>query len=141
LSALRRLARDGRRVIIPMHPRTLAAVRRFRLSTSGLIVLPPASYVDMLCLEANAWAVVTDSGGAQKEAYWLRVPCLTLRNETEWPETLATGWNTLVGTDPKRIVRSGRRITRPRRHPALYGSGRAAQKLVADLVRWGGKDR
>jgi UDP-GlcNAc3NAcA epimerase len=73
---------------------------------------------------------VTDSGGIQKEAYWLGVPCVTMRNETEWVETVAGGWNVLVGTDPEKIVRAVADARRAAAHPELYGDGHAAEKCV-----------
>jgi UDP-GlcNAc3NAcA epimerase len=94
-------------VLLPLHPRT-----RHRLA-DGLVpknveLRPPASYLEMLTLTRHARRVLTDSGGLQKEAVWLGTPCLTLRAETEWIETQASGWNQVVGTDPERIVAAAR---------------------------------
>src|SRR5438093_947932 len=82
---------------------------------------------------SSARLVLTDSGGLQKEAYWLSVPCVTLRDETEWVETTQAGWNTLAGSDSERIVHAVRSFSAPERHPALYGDGDAAARCV-DLL-------
>jgi UDP-N-acetylglucosamine 2-epimerase len=84
----------------------------------------------MMALVRNARAVLTDSGGLQKEAYWLGVPCITLREETEWTETVAAGWNVLAGSDPQRIVAAAA-VTPPPHRPELYGDGHAAERVVA----------
>jgi UDP-N-acetylglucosamine 2-epimerase len=88
-------------------------------------------YLDFLALEAEARAVLTDSGGVQKEAYMLAVPCVTLRAETEWPETVAAGWNVLAGADGGAII-AGVEATPPTEHPDLFGDGRAAER-IADI--------
>lgn len=92
-------------VIVPLHPRTRAALRSTELP-NNVEVIKPVGYFQMLSLLKHAAAVLTDSGGVQKEAYWLEVPCITLRNETEWVETLHGGWNRLVGADPDAIQRA-----------------------------------
>lgn len=122
-------------VVVPLHPRTRKRLEQFGLAAgSNVLVVDPVGYLDMLALEAAAACVLTDSGGVQKEAYYLRVPCVTLRDETEWVETVATGWNALAGTDPARIVDA---VTRRCRgglpHPTLYGDGDTAGRIVALL--------
>jgi UDP-N-acetylglucosamine 2-epimerase len=124
--------------VFPVHPRT-----RTRLEAAGLwdrlaerrslVLLPPVGYLDFTALLVSARAVLTDSGGVQKEAYFHGVPCLTLREETEWVETVAAGWNRLVGMDPARVVARLADLRAPTGRPALYGDGRAAER-VADLV-------
>jgi UDP-N-acetylglucosamine 2-epimerase len=98
-------------------------------------MIDPLGYLDMLMLEQNADIILTDSGGIQKEAYFFRVPCITLRPETEWVETVEAGWNILVGTDPARIVQAvaeaKRDDTRP---PDLFGDGQASAKIVDCLA-------
>ena len=74
--------------------------------------------------------ILTDSGGLQKEAYWLGVPCITLRDETEWVETVQAGWNVVVGADTARIVQAASSLAPPKARPALYGDGQAARQIV-----------
>jgi UDP-N-acetylglucosamine 2-epimerase len=95
--------------------------------------LEPVGYLDMIRLEQSARLILTDSGGVQKEAYWLGVPCLTLREETEWVETVQAGWNVLVGADASRIRQTVGSFVRPAARPALYGDGRAAERCVQAL--------
>jgi UDP-N-acetylglucosamine 2-epimerase len=124
----------GEPVIVPLHPRTRAALAAMACPTTPQVrLIDPVGYLDMLALIASARLVLTDSGGVQKEAYWLGVPCLTLRSETEWVETVHAGWNTLVGDDPTRIVEAARCVAPPAVHPPLYGDGRAAARCVALL--------
>src|SRR5205814_1735963 len=102
---LEALARLDRPVVIPLHPRTRAALEGAAgvPATGTLRIIEPLGYLDMLALMEAADAVLTDSGGLQKEAYWLGVRCVTLREETEWTETLAGGWNQLTGATEARI--------------------------------------
>jgi UDP-N-acetylglucosamine 2-epimerase len=94
---------------------------------------PPAGYLDFAALASQARVILTDSGGVQKEAYWYEVPCVTLRDTTEWVETIETGWNRLVGTDPGAIVTATRDAAPGPDHPPLYGDGHAAD-LIADVL-------
>jgi UDP-N-acetylglucosamine 2-epimerase len=119
-------------VVIPLHPRTQKRIAEYRITPSdNLRVLEPLGYLDMIALAADSGCVLTDSGGVQKEAYYLQVPCVTLREETEWVETVAAGWNVLAGTDAGRIVAAVHaRPDKCRRHPALYGDGMTARRIV-----------
>jgi UDP-GlcNAc3NAcA epimerase len=114
-------------VVFPVHPRTREAVARFGLDTSALRLVPPLGYLDMCLLVARAGLVLTDSGGLQKEAYFHGVPCVTLRAETEWTETVEHGWNRLVGTPDWRT---------PRRHIDDYGEGAAAAACLDAIEAW-----
>ena len=117
-------------MVFPIHPRTRAAVERSRLSLDGLTVVSPCSYLDMHRLLHGATTVYTDSGGLQKEAYFHRTPCVTLRHETEWVETVEHGWNRLWnGPD-----------YRPRRDIPEYGDGNASPKIAAHLTDWLARD-
>ena len=131
---LEALARLERPVVFPMHPRTRLALASSDLETPPHVqVIEPVGYLDMLALERSAAMVLTDSGGVQKEAYLLGVPCTSFREETEWPETLTDGWNVLAGNDPARIVAAANR-KRPSGQPAkLFGDGHAAEHIVRYL--------
>ena len=119
------------RVILPLHPRTSAALARDGLTPPANVELrEPVTYSRMLALERDAVAVATDSGGVQREAYLWGVPCITLREETEWVETVETGWNTLVGADPD-AFRAALERERPALRPPIFGDGCAAQRIAA----------
>ena len=133
------LAQLPRRVIFPLHPRTRKLIDQHRLyelleAPAQVETLPPLSYLDMLALEQNAHHILTDSGGVQKEAYFFGVPCLTLRPETEWVETVASGWNVLVDVDPERILETSLNHSWPAGSPPqVFGDGNAAQQIAALL--------
>jgi UDP-N-acetylglucosamine 2-epimerase len=121
-------------VVFPLHPRTAAAIEEQGHRLGGHVrPRPAAGYLDFAALASQARVVLTDSGGVQKEAYWYGVPCVTLRDSTEWVETVELGWNRLVGSDPDRIVKAARAAEAPSQHPPLYGDGRAADS-IADLI-------
>ncbi len=121
-------------VILPAHPRTRQAMERIAYRPSGsLRILDPVGYLDMLMLEQHATRIFTDSGGVQKEAYFASVPCITLREDTEWTETLEAGWNTLVGAEPARILDAARNFYPPAKQPPLYGDGQASEQIAAIL--------
>jgi UDP-GlcNAc3NAcA epimerase len=108
-------------VVFPVHPRTAGRIRTLGLTLAGVILCEPVGYIDMARLLGGAVTVCTDSGGLQKEAYFHRVPCVTLREETEWTETVSSGWN--------RLWRGPDYIT-PRNDIADYGDGHAAAQVV-----------
>ena len=134
-SAFDQLEQNGLTVALPLHPRTQKALHGSGINTGRVHVMVPVSYEDMLCLETNAHVIITDSGGIQKEAYWLGVPCITVREETEWVETVEAGWNLLAGSDPDRIVGAVERAQINGNRPSLYGNGDAAEKIVEILLR------
>jgi UDP-N-acetylglucosamine 2-epimerase len=128
LAALDRLAQP---VLFPAHPRTRAAIHDSGLVTGPNVHLTaPLGYADMISLQENARLVLTDSGGMQKEAYWLGVPCLTLRDETEWVETVQLGWNVLVGANTDRIVARAADVRVPDARPELYGDPESAARCA-----------
>ncbi len=114
-------------VVFPVHPRTRDAIARFALDTSALRLVPPLGYLDMCLLVAKAALVLTDSGGLQKEAYFHGVPCVTLRGETEWTETIEHGWNRLVEQPAWHT---------PRRPITDYGDGAAAAACLDAIEAW-----
>jgi UDP-GlcNAc3NAcA epimerase len=126
-------------IIFPVHPRTRQKISELGLDTSQSKIknpqfIDPVGYLDMLMLEQNSRLILTDSGGMQKEAYWLGVPCVTLREETEWVETVESGRNVLVGTEPDRILAGLKHIFPSSDQPsALFGAGQSAQEIVRIL--------
>lgn len=120
-------------VVLPLHPRTEARLNEFGLrerAASALHLLPPLGYLEFSGLLAQARVMLTDSGGVQKEAYVAGVPCITLRDTTEWTETVTAGWNTLVDLDAA-AARTALSAPLPADHPELYGDGHAAERVVA----------
>jgi UDP-N-acetylglucosamine 2-epimerase len=99
-----------------------------------LHIIEPVGYLDMLVLERSARLILTDSGGVQKEAYFFAVPCLTLREETEWVETVESGWNRLVGADRTAIVTAAQASWPEGKPPSVFGDGHAADKIAGLLV-------
>lgn len=146
LSALNQVAADGLALIFPVHPRTAGALK-LRCQTWSphprLRLIEPLGYLDMINLVQNARVTLTDSGGLQKEAFFLGCPCVTLRDETEWVETVAAGGNTVVGADPSRIVAAVNAWAQ--RYPrgaaefagaagAAFGTGDAAERILQALL-------
>ncbi len=124
-------------IVFPVHPRTRSAMERLNLSFAPHVVaIEPVGYLDMLALESTARAVLTDSGGVQREAYFLSIPCITLREETELTETVEVGWNRLVGAEPNRILEAVHHFVPPAEHPPLFGDGRAAER-IAEIIEAG----
>ncbi len=133
LSALGALAEP---VLFPAHPRTAASVERFGLTelvTANIRLSEPVGYSESLALAKNARVVATDSGGLQKEAYFFGVPCVTMRDSSEWVETIQSGWNVLVGTDREALAAALAEPPRGAQHPAFYGRGDAGERLAVAL--------
>jgi len=122
-------------VVFPVHPRTRKIIEQAGMGATlhDITVIDPVSYLDMLRLEQSAAAILTDSGGMQKEAYFFEIPCMTLRDETEWVETLEHGWNILVGADREAMLSGFRSIIRSERSPSdtfPFGDGASSEKIV-----------
>jgi UDP-GlcNAc3NAcA epimerase len=135
VAALDEVARGVCPVLWPMHPRTAAVLAGMGRSPGAVRVIPPAPYLEMLRLEGRARFILTDSGGVQKEAYFLRVPCITLRDETEWVETLENGCNVLAGACPEKILAAVERAAGAGPWGSPYGDGRAAEAMLRELAR------
>ncbi|GAA0676549.1 non-hydrolyzing UDP-N-acetylglucosamine 2-epimerase [Natronoarchaeum mannanilyticum] len=125
-------------VVLPAHPRTVAALREFDLwerATESVEIVDPVGYLSFVSLVERARCVATDSGGVQKEAFYLDTPCVTLRDTTEWTETVDAGWNRLVGADAEQIADAIRSAGDLPPKPDLYGNGTAASRIVRTLER------
>jgi UDP-GlcNAc3NAcA epimerase len=133
IEALNALARGGMAIIFPAHPRTKQYLQHAQIELHPLVrVVDPLPFAQMVSMTKNARVVLTDSGGLQKEAMWLGVPCVTLRDETEWVETVQSGWNDLVGADTDAIVHAATRSTEGLIPHEL--SGGAADRIVAEIA-------
>jgi UDP-GlcNAc3NAcA epimerase len=128
------LNRVSEKIVFPVHPRTRNALARIDVRfASHVRLIEPVGYFDMMMLEENARLIATDSGGVQREAYFLGIPCLTLRDETEWGETVQVGWNKLIGIEPDHILAAWRNFTPPVERPPIFGDGTAAQRIAQIL--------
>ena len=119
-------------VVLPLHPRTRNLLSSYDIDCgANICIIEPVGYLDMLRLSGDSACILTDSGGLQKEAYYLGVPCVTMRRETEWVETVEAGWNIVTGVDRKRIgVAVAKLASPPHYHPPLYGDGKTAKKIL-----------
>lgn len=122
-------------IIFPIHPRTRARLEKYDISWKKHIrFIEPVGYLDMLTLERSAYRILTDSGGVQKQAFFLRVPCVTLREETEWVETVEAGWNVLVGSRSQAILEAVAFSTPETPQQKLFGEGDAAIRIARSLA-------
>lgn len=137
LKGLKLLHRElGVPVLFPMHPRTRNRILESNLELEGVVSISPVGFLEFLALEENAKLVLTDSGGVQEEACILKVPCVTLRDNTERPETLAVGGNLLVGTDPDRIVTGAKKmLSKQRTWSNPFGDGHAGHRIVSIIKK------
>ena len=129
--------KSGKKIAMPLHPRTRKYLDRYGLLgtfSKRILITEPANYIDMLALQMNAKKIVTDSGGIQKEAYYLKVPCITLGNSTGWPETVSDGWNLLTGHDGEKIKKAINNFKPNSKQKKHYGNGNAIKKIV-NLLR------
>jgi len=128
------------KVFVPVHPRTKNVLEKFNLLNDvpeNLILNEPVSYKEMIALEKNAKLIITDSGGVQKEAYFFKVPCVTVREETEWIELVNAGWNKLAGTHKDKIVETVFEELRRKKFSQwvdFYGGGKASDRIVRILI-------
>jgi UDP-GlcNAc3NAcA epimerase len=132
--ALERIAREVCPVVLPLHPRTRKALTLAEVEPRHVNVIGPVSYLEMLLLEGRARFILTDSGGVQKEAYFARVPCVTLREETEWVETLENRCNVLAGADENAIVEAVRSDVSRGPWTEAYGSGATGRAILSELA-------
>lgn len=128
-------------VVLPLHPRTKNVIHTdhflsdFLRNAKNINVIEPVSYIDMIMLEKHAFRILTDSGGVQKEAYFHSVPCITLRNETEWVETIDAGWNILAGTTMQGILNAYQCSSQPTTTITEYGTGHTATTIIDILCK------
>ena len=139
LSAIiRAIIGSKKKIVFPVHPRTRKYLNEYGLyseleKANNILMTEPVSFLDMIWLEKNAQCILTDSGGVQKEAYFYHIPCITLRAETEWVETVSDGWNCLVGADDERIEAAIESFSPNKPQKGHYGDGTASEKIVATL--------
>lgn len=135
VAGLQTIARTMK-VVLPLHPRTrqILADQDLLGSLGGVLVTDPLPFLDMIALEKSAAAIVTDSGGVQKEAFFFQVPCITIRDETEWVETVELGWNKLVGASQARIVQAFASISNGQPGVFPYGDGSAAEDIIRSIL-------
>lgn len=132
------LSRLTNTIILPLHPRTQRLLKEQGLfhiieSSNNIKIIEPVSYLEMLLLEQNAMGIITDSGGVQKEAYFAKVPCFTLRDQTEWVETVEVGWNMLVNPITQDLAELVKETNMPSYKENLYGDGHASSKIVEQI--------
>ncbi|MDD3112334.1 MAG: UDP-N-acetylglucosamine 2-epimerase (non-hydrolyzing) [Methanofollis liminatans] len=140
LAAIMRALGDLGDVVLPCHPRTEKMLKNTGLYEEAdrrIRLIPPVGYLEMLALESGAKTILTDSGGVQKEAYVLGVPCITMRETTEWVETVEDGWNVLVGSDYDAIVRAARTFAPGRERSDVFGKGEAARAIARVVGQMG----
>lgn len=128
------LSKIDKTIIWPIHPRTKKALEKYKLDSiiakmPHIRLIKPVGYLDMITLENSASLILTDSGGVQKESYIAKVPCITFRNETEWIETVRSGWNHLTGTNISKILELVNNYPKPKNHLNIFGDGYAYKKI------------
>ena len=125
------LNESGQQIILPLHPRTKKYMDDYNLSFNNNIkIIDPVGYLEMISLEMNCRKIITDSGGVQKEAFFMNKPCITMRDETEWVETVENGWNIVVGTDKAKILDGILNFVPNKVKQNIFGDGHAAEKIL-----------
>jgi len=133
-NALNEIAKE-KQIILPLHPRTKKIVKNLNINLDKLTILEPVGYLEMVWLIDNCSLVMTDSGGLQKEAYFFKKQCITLRDETEWVELVENGFNTLVGANQEKIIKAYHTNSSFKKVDInLYGEGRACQNIIKELL-------
>jgi len=138
-SIISAIGESGEKTVFPVHPRTMKYLESYGMKDDlpkNLIITKPLSHMDTIWLVANSKRVLTDSGGLQKEAYILGVPCITLRENTEWTDTLRVGWNILVGANKEKILRAIREFVPPAEHPYIFGPPGADVRMVSEIDKF-----
>jgi UDP-N-acetylglucosamine 2-epimerase (non-hydrolysing) len=133
---LNAIGSSGLKTVFPVHVRTQKMLKEHGLEgrvPKNIVMTKPLGHMDTVWLEANSAAVLTDSGGVQKEAYLLGVPCITLRDTTEWVETVNAGWNVLVGADPGKIQEAIAHFKAPRYRPRVFGPAGASARIAKTI--------
>ena len=136
-AALREIAKQMQ-IVLPLHPRTQKILMQEHINTQGIMLIEPVGYLEMIWLLQHCKIVLTDSGGLQKEAYFFKKPCLTLRDETEWVELVEKGYNTIVGANREKIIQHFSKIadnTVMRFCDTLYGGGKAAETICQTIKK------
>lgn len=130
------LNKSNKLVVLPLHPRTRKYIEDYGLKFEDNIkIIEPVGYLDMIALEKSAEKIVTDSGGVQKEAFFMKKPCITMRDETEWVETVENGWNVIVGTDKNKILENILNFYPNKEQKMVFGDGKAAEKILKYMVK------
>ncbi|MFA5386576.1 MAG: UDP-N-acetylglucosamine 2-epimerase (non-hydrolyzing) [Candidatus Paceibacterota bacterium] len=133
---LEAIEESGEKVILPAHPRIRKQFKKLKIRKfKNIKIIDPVSYFNMLVLEKNAKRIVTDSGGVQKEAYWLGIPCVTLRKETEWVETVQSGHNILVGTNKKKIIKAIKEFNFRQKQRNYFSNKNTVRKIIKILMK------
>jgi len=143
VSALENISKT---IIFPMHPRTVKALKKYKLwskinQIKSLKILPPIGYQESIMLIKNAEKTITDSGGVIKESYFLKTPAVIIDDTTEWTETIEDGWNIIAGADKNKIIKSVNKAVKSKRHRKVYGHGKSAQKIIRILNDYLSKGR
>jgi UDP-N-acetylglucosamine 2-epimerase (non-hydrolysing) len=135
---LEALSETDKKFVFPIHPRTEKMINQYKLKNKigkNIIITKPVGYFDFLWLQKNSLKILTDSGGIQKEAYLLKIPCITLRENTEWVETINDGWNILVGSNKKRILNAINNFKPTHIQKKVFGDGNASKKIIKILTK------
>ena len=131
----------GKKVVLPLHPRTKKYIKDYGLTfNSNIRVINPIGYLDMLSLEKKCKKILTDSGGVQKEAFFMHKPCVTMRDETEWVETVENDWNRVVGTDKDKIINAIINFEPKLPQKDIFGDGKSSEK-ICDIIQTIGNGR